>query len=324
MRVLGFRGHRTYAWIHALHAAAGLRGGLAALAALASLELEGSGRASWMRRVLPAGEGANVAARIPAAGDGAAHTTLVLVSHHDAARTGVSWRLLRPRGLRAQSMGAFLAPVAAGLTLAALPWRAARTAGRALLALAIAADLDIARSPTVPGASDNASGVAAVLALAEHWLAAPLQGVEVWAVSCGGEESGMDGMRAFLAAHDLDRASTFVLGLDTLGGGTPIVVRAEGVLLAHRYDERDLALVDRGAAVAGEPPPDRWRLGGWTDPVLARFAGLRTACLLSVGPDGAFTHYHLPSDTPEHVDHASVRRCVAIARGVGEALAAAP
>jgi hypothetical protein len=131
----------------------------------------------------------------------------------------------------------------------------------------------------------------------------------------------MDGMRALLDTVALDRARTFVLGLDTLGGGTPIVARAEGVLLAHRYRAEDLALVDAGARRANEPPPERWRLGGWTDPILARFAGLPAACLLSVGPHGGFTEYHLPTDTPARVDWRSVERCVAIARGVGEALA---
>lgn len=40
-------------------------------------------------------------------------------------------------------------------------------------------------------------------------------------------------MRAFLDAHELDPDSTFVLGLDPLGAGTPIVAHAEGALL-HR------------------------------------------------------------------------------------------
>ena len=93
-----FRYQGSYAAAHALHAAAGLvaarRGGPAgaalALAALASLELEASGRNQWLRSLLPAGEGANVVARVPAAGEHRA--TLVLVAHHDAAHTGFVWR----------------------------------------------------------------------------------------------------------------------------------------------------------------------------------------------------------------------------------------
>jgi acetylornithine deacetylase/succinyl-diaminopimelate desuccinylase-like protein len=323
VRVRPFRAQGTYAWAHALHAAAGLAGGPVALAALASLELEASGRVQWLRRALPTTEGANVVARVPAAGPRRA--TLVLAAHHDAARTGVAWhpalaRAARGRRLRRRAMDPFLAPTAAGFALAALPWRAPRRAGRTLLLLSVLAEADIARSSTVPGASDNATGVAALLALAGRFAAAPLPGVEVVLASMGCEEAGMGGMAAFLRDHPLDPATSFVLGLDTLGAGRPILARAEGALLAHRYRPGDLALVDAGARRAGRPPPERWRLGGWTDPILARFAGLPAACLLSVGPDGGFSHYHLPSDTPDRVDWASVEACAEIAAGVAAVL----
>jgi hypothetical protein len=93
-------------------------------------------------------------------------------------------------------------------------------------------------------------------------------------------------------------------------------------MLAHAFAEADLATVDAGALRAGLDAPQRWRLGGWTDPVLARFAGLRAACLLSIGPHGLFTNYHLPSDVPEAVDFGCVEQCIAIAAGVGDELAA--
>jgi hypothetical protein len=315
-----FRSQSSYAPAHALHALAGMAGGAISLAALVSLELEASGRSQWIRRILPSTEGANVVARIPSAG--MASATLVLVAHHDAAKTGMVWRVARPWRPAARSMGAFMAPTAVALALAAVPRKWPRRLGRALLALSVLADADIARSATVPGASDNATGVAALIALAERWLAQPLEGVEVWLVSCGCEESGMGGMAAFLRAHraELEHAGTFVLGIDTLGAGTPIVARSEGPILAHGYDGDDLALVDAGARRARTDEPARWRLGGWTDPILARFAGLRSACLLSIGPDGLFTNYHLPSDVPEAVDFGCVERCIAIAAGVGEEL----
>jgi Iap family predicted aminopeptidase len=61
---------------------------------------------------------------------------------------------------------------------------------------------------------------------------------------------------------------------------------------------------------------------GWTDPVLARLAGLPAISLLSMR-DGLFTEYHLPTDTPDRVDWGSVARCLAIAAATGEAWAAA-
>ncbi|MBI5104693.1 MAG: M28 family peptidase [Solirubrobacterales bacterium] len=312
-----FRYQGTYAWAHAAHSAAAMAGGPLALAALASLELEGSGRLQWLRRLLPAGEGTTAVAR---AGEGP--RTLVLVAHVDAARTGVAWnpRVTEPgaaRRLERRAVDPYLAPVAAGMALAALPWRRARTAGRAVLALSLAADLNIALSRTVPGASDNATGVAVALGL----VADPPPGLRVIGVFCGCEESGMGGMAAWLRTPEgrgLDPAATLVLGLDTLGAGTPTVLRGEGVLLEHRYRDEDLALADAGASRAGMAPPQRWRIGGWTDPVLARFAGLPALSLLSIGPKGAFTNYHRATDTPDRVDWGSVDACARLARGIAE------
>ena len=133
----------------------------------------------------------------------------------------------------------------------------------------------------------------------------------------------MGGMRAFLRAHALDPATTFVLGLDTIGSGVPVVARAEGALLPHAYRPEDLDLVDRGARRAVVEPPQRWRIAAYTDPILARFAGLPSASILSVSPrTGMYTRYHRSDDLPEHVDLECVERCVALAGGTARHLAA--
>jgi Peptidase family M28 len=343
VRVEPFRYQSTYAWAQGLHAAAGLAavrvrgvGGAAlALGALVSLELEVSGRRQWLRRLLPAGEGANVVARVPPGGERCA--TLVVVAHHDAARTGFFFRpevsqAGAHRRLRRRSIDPYVAPVALpAFGLAALGavaggrlGRVARGGATVLLGAALAADMDIATERTVPGANDNATGVAALLELAERFAAEPLPGVEVMLVVPGCEESGMGGMAAWLAAHRdaLDPATTLVLCLDTLGSGTPIVLEAEGALLRHRYRPEDLELADAGARRAGAEPVERWRIGGWTDAVLAVFAGLPAISLLSLGPKGIFTHYHHPTDVPEHVDFDCVHRCIAVAAGIAAEWAA--
>lgn len=324
-----FRYQGTYGHAHALHAAAGMvaarlggvRGALLGLGALASLELEASGRRQWIRRLLPAGEGATVVARLPARGE--PRSTLVLVAHHDAARTGLVWHPAiaetgDARRLRRRNVDGFMWPTAAGLALASAPWRPLRAAGATLCALSIAADLDVARGATVPGASDNATGVAVVVDLVRALAADPPDGLETIAVLPGCEESGMGGMAAFLRSRgaSLDPARTLVLGLDTLGAGTPIVAAAEGTILTHRYARADLSLAEAGALRVGHPAPQRWRIGGWTDPILARFAGLRAISLLSISPRGTFTNYHRPTDTADRVDWGSVGACAEIASGI--------
>jgi hypothetical protein len=61
----------------------------------------------------------------------------------------------------------------------------------------------------------------------------------------------------------------------------------------------------------------RSRLGAWTDPVLARLAGVPAVSILSV-KDGGFPNYHLQSDVPEHVDYGCAERCVAAVLRIGE------
>jgi hypothetical protein len=328
----GYRGRATYAWSFAGHGAAGLlalrlggpRGALLALAALASLERDASGRAPWRRRRLGGGHGANALARIPARGP--ARRTAIVVAHLDAARTGLVWSPQvvehgAERHLRTRRVEPVMGLQAVGLLATAaacvLPGRARAplALGAALIdAAAVLLNLDIARSPVVPGANDNATGVAAALDLARALVADPLEHTEVLIALVGSEETGMAGFHAVLEAERPEPGRSLVLSLDTLGCGTPIVAAAEGAVATHRYREADLELAETGARLAGEAPPERWRIGGWTDPLLALTRGIPAISLLSMGP-GYYPHYHHPSDRPEFVDWECVGRCARIAHG---------
>jgi Peptidase family M28 len=312
VRLEEFGYQRTFAHAQAAHFAVGAlaalgRRRLLAAAALVSFELEYSGRRQWLRGVLPRETGVNVVGRLPAVGT--RQRTLVLVAHHDAARTGAMWdpRMSRLGDRAAASTGKraslALLPEAA-LVAAAL---GARKLPAAVLGLALALVLDQARSPVVPGANDNASGVAGVLELVGRLGARPA-GLEVIALFCGCEESGMGGMAAWLESEELDPASTLVLGLDTIGSGEPIVLEAEGGLWPVRYREQDVAAAERAGL-------RRWRLGAWTDPVLAALRGLPALSILSVR-DGGFPNYHLPTDVPANVDLSCVAACVDAAEAI--------
>jgi len=331
-----YRYQHSYALAHAAHHLAGVLacalggrpGAVLGAAALASFEREASGRSQWLRRVLPAGEGRNAVGRIPASGR--VRGRLVLVAHHDAANTGLIWhpRIVAAGGrrhLRRRRVDPFMAPAEAAFVLGiggsllapgSRAGRRLRALAGALLSVGIVVDADIGRGATVPGACDNATGVAVALDLARALAARPPREVEVVIALVGGEEAGMGGMRAFLDAHQgpLAGAPALVLGLDTLGAGTPIVCSGEGAMREQRYPERELGLVAEGAALAGLPAPPRWRIGGWTDPVLAVHRRLPAASILSMGP-GYFPHYHHPTDTPERIDWDSVAACARLAAG---------
>ena len=79
--------------------------------------------------------------------------------------------------------------------------------------------VEIALSGVVPGANDNASGVATAISLAAELEAEPPANLDVWVVLDGGEECLQEGMRAFVRAHrERARARTHLLRrLDTVG-----------------------------------------------------------------------------------------------------------
>ena len=126
----------------------------------------------------------------------------------------------------------------------------------------------------------------------------------------------MGGMAAWLAAAapELDPATTFVLGLDTLGAGEPMVVSAEGPLWRVRFDPRGprAGRRRRAACRAGAAAPLSARRLDRPGARAARRAA--SASMLSLRGN-AFNDYHLPTDTPERVDWDSVDRCLAIAEG---------
>ena len=125
----------------------------------------------------------------------------------------------------------------------------------------------------------------------------------------------MGGAAAWLqgALSDLDPATTLVLGLDTLGCGEPMLASAEGPLLwPVRYRETDLALAEGAAREAGQSPPRRFRVGGWTDPALTTLAGLRSLSILSLRGN-VFNDYHRTTDVPASVDWQCIENCASLA-----------
>ncbi len=308
VRIEPFRCHSTWAIPYGAHNLLGLLAARLpaplrislALATAASYEADYVGRDQTLRSVLPgAGVGHNVVGRI-----GTGSRTLVLVAHHDAAHTGWVWdpRFLEGGRNYARKTGttpSFVALPLAALLLVALGFR---RLGSALLGLGLGLGVQSALSETVPGASDNATGVACVLELARRYAEEPLEDTEVILLCPSGEEVGLAGMYEWLKSQPLRADATLVLGLDTLGAGDPVVARGES--FTGRYGEEDLALVD--------PDVPRVVLGAGTDPMAARHAGLPAVSILS-WTDGGFTNYHRPTDTADRVSWESVERCLSLA-----------
>jgi hypothetical protein len=278
----------------------------------------------------------NVVART---GDLSAPRTLVVLAHHDAAPTGrifdqtiQTWVGEQFPGLIERidtSVPLWWALLGAPLLVSAGAARGHRgllAAGVAASALGAAVFADVARSPIVPGANDNLSAVAILVALAERLGARPLVGVRVLLVSCGAEEVIQGGIYGFARRHfpSLDRDRTWFLNLETVGSPRLIMLEGEGpVVMEDYHDRRFRDLVDRTAQAAGIPLRRGMRARTSTDAVIPSRAGYPTATIASVNRHKALANYHLMSDTPENLDFGTVGAALELTEDVARALAIA-
>lgn len=269
----------------------------------------------------------NVVAR---AGDADARLTIVLLAHHDAPQSGLLfdqslqkrlYELMPERLGRAKrsppqwwiGLGAPLGALATVLSRRGAPARAGLLAG--LLGTAIVAD--VWRNATVPGANDNLSGVAALVALAELLAVEPPEGLRVLLVSCGAEETLQDGIRAFLARHrhDLDPRRTCFVNLDTVGSPHLIMLEAEGPIWMERYPGEWLRDLLAGVAERLGIELERgFQARSSTDSVIPARAGHPTATFVSITDWRQPANYHLPTDTPENLDYGTIERAVRLVK----------
>lgn len=263
---------------------------------------------------------------IAAVGEETARRTVVVLAHHDAPQTGLLFdQRLQKRlyELDPERVGAAKKPLPQWwIGLAGPLWTLAGAAtGRRRLALggvligAAGAALvaDVWRSPTVAGANDNLSGVAALVALAELLREEPREGIRVLLVSCGAEETLQDGIRAFLARHrhELDPQRTAFVNLDTVGSPHLVMLEAEGPIWMEEYSGAWLRDLVAESAEYLEIPLERgFRARASTDSIIPSRAGYPTATLLSITDWRSPANYHLPSDVPENLDYRTVAEAV--------------
>jgi hypothetical protein len=286
---------------------------LAALAAALMADDVDSGP-QLLRRVLPRRTTTNV---LGWAGDPHARETVVLVAHHDAAHTGLLFHpglvplvnRLAPDWYEKQTTstqtGQLLVAGPALVALSsALGLRRLRRFGTVWSAVTAALLADVARSPVVPGANDNLSAVATLLAVAERLAERPVKGARVLLLSTGSEESFMEGMRGFVARHhaELDPARTRIVALECVGSPELLLMEGEGMLRMRDHDASLREELQAAADDAETPLRRGLRLGaGATDALPALKAGYRVACLAGCNELKVPANYHWPSDVPENL-----------------------
>ena len=306
-------------WIRLLAAAVGA-------GAAAAIWDDVSGGRLWFRRaVLPHRDTFNMVAE---AGDPNAAETVVVVAHHDAAHSGLVFHPALPRlfaerfpEMHERSSQSFPIMYATwlGPVMVALGSILARAgllrAGSVLAAGSVAAMLDIGSSEVVPGANDNLSAVAVLVALARSLAERPTTGVRVLLLSTGSEESFMEGMQGFLRRHrgTLDPASTTVLCLECVGSPTLTLVEAEGMLRMRPYSDAARRRLASAADAVDVELVRGLRTVAATDALIALRRGYDAVTLASIDATKFPSNYHWSTDTPENLDWETMERAFTVA-----------
>ena len=301
--------------------AAALVGGVAAAAIYDDV---GGGRLWFRRRTLPYRPTFNVVAE---AGDLEASRTIVFLAHHDAAHSGLVFHPALPR-IAMRSMpalhekaeqsvpilyGVFLGPLLLALW-GLLGRRPLRAAGMLFSLGASAAMANIGSSRVVPGANDNLSAVAVVVALADALRERPVEGVRVVLLSTGSEESFMEGMQAFGRRHfaGLPRETTEFVCIECVGSPELCVVEAEGMLRMRYYTGETRERLARAGLDARVELTRGLRTVAATDALIALRAGYPTCTLGGVDEAKFPAQYHWPTDTPDNLNWTSVEGALAV------------
>jgi hypothetical protein len=325
------RWHLTHL-VHALLAIAGsaisvgnpLIGTILVAAAAMSAIGDITGRLPLIRRAT----GRRASQNVISTEDGGRPGTLILTAHYDTARGGAAYgRLDERRAALGQLLHRPIGPAEPFVwsILLLLVTSAARLAGlentvlsvvqfvpTVVLIVSLPFLADIALSGPVPGANDNASGVATVLRLADRY-GGTLDHMDVWVLLPGAQEAGPLGTRAWLRGHkhELDPLRTIVLNVDEVGAGTVRYAPKEGPLIALRQHPRlvrlchQLAEEDLEDGRYGAKPVTARRAG---DAYAVRARGLPAITVSCAGALDRAPHHHRLGDTPDQIDPDALER----------------
>lgn len=253
---------------------------------------------------------------------------LLLVAHLDTAPVrGVSGMALRLYGRSLDLAQRMAFAVAAGAILKILGLSLPQglvfllgTLGAAAGGwLAVAELLNQYRAPGnfSPGANDNASGVGAVLALAQYFASHPVEHLRIEVLISTAEETGMHGARAF--ARSLDLGSGYhILAFDMVGtGGDLRYAVRDGTWRALKFSEQMNESIRQ--TIPGSTP--LWYIEKSGDHAPFIEAGFPAAALQVTGSPTADLRYHSADDTADFIELRAVQLAVTAALAVIKDLA---
>ena len=239
--------------------------------------------------------------------------TLILCAHHDTARAS---RIPNPKlGELARNLLRLWPPIMLLLTVVALArvadiwfpfapdvaWQVVRNALMVLLGLwglfILAYQVASMSKRFSPGANDNGSGVAALMAAAEVFAREPLRCTEVRLIFFSAEENGLLGSEHYVKERRNSLKSAATLNLDMVGSGQEMTfVRGAGMFPPRRTTPRLNALLRQiRPGIRG-----RWYWMGDSD--FSSFLAKKIpAVSLEASGRGRENVYHTDHDTMDHI-----------------------
>jgi len=178
-----------------------------------------------------------------------------------------------------------------------------------LMSAAMTLYLGESNSEFVPGAVNNASGVAVLLQLAERLKETPPERTDVWLVATGSKETWLNGMRQFMLGLRLDKTRTHFLNVAHVGAGDLRYVTGEGMM--HLFpSSKELIREARALAPEYGAKPLKYR-GFPTDALIPLTRGYKAMSVMATGAHGLPAHWNW------HSDAVSVVKMDVLARAAG-------
>ncbi len=257
--------------------------------------------------------GHNLVATLPSAGE--ATRRLILCAHHDTARAS---RILNPRvgdfarammrlwpliALGLCALGVVrVVDVRAGMLVAPNVWHAIRVGLLAVLGawgVFVLAYQGLAQGKKYsPGANDNGSGVAVLMAAAEALAQEPLARTQVEVIFFSAEESGLIGSERHVKEHRGELNGAAVLNLDMVGSGERLTYVSGAGLVPPRRTTRSLNALLRKVRPGMR---GRWYWMGSSD--FASFLAKKVAATsLEASGKGREGVYHTEQDTMDFIE----------------------
>lgn len=172
----------------------------------------------------------------------------------------------------------------------------------------------------VPGANDNASGVAVLLSLAEILREREklLDRATIYIIFTGAEEVGLLGSYWLFRRHPELAREVHIINLDSLGAGELVLTLCEGVVVEWCTPADFAARLKEYAASRGIKVTSYMMLP--TDATIAMRRGWRATSLMAL-QDGLIANYHWYTDTPDRVNPQNLERSRELVLGLLEVLA---